>query len=161
MKEERGKNKMESRKWKVGSLILVVAFLLSACSTGEGIEAHEAWARTALQGENSAVYLILHNHTEIVDVLINVSSDVASAVELHLSEVTSDVMRMSPLESIEILADDEVQFQSGNYHIMLIGLKKDLNAGDEITITLYFQKYPNIVLNVPVKNSGDEHQSHP
>lgn len=152
---------MENRKWKVGSLILLIAFLLNACTTGEGIESHEAWVRNANQGETTAVYMILHNHTDVNDALIGVSTDVAEAAELHLSAVQNDVMTMTPQERIEIPADGEVTLESGGYHIMLIGLKRDLQVGDEITITLNFENYPDVTVAVPVKESAEEHQSHP
>ncbi len=169
MKEERGKKFVESdalslskgRKWKVVGLILLM-ILLSACASGEGIESHEAWVLSALQGENSAIYVILHNHTNVDDKLISVSTDVANAVELHLTTVTNDVMSMSPLESVEILAGDEVEFKTGSYHIMLVDLKQDLKAGDEITVTFNFEHYPAVTVNVPVQDSAEtmEHQ-HP
>ncbi|NJN79746.1 MAG: copper chaperone PCu(A)C [Anaerolineales bacterium] len=142
-------------------LILTGILLLSACSTGEGIEPHEAWVRNAKQGENGAVYMILHNHTKIDDALLSVSTDVANAVELHLTEVTNDVMQMSPLESIEIPADAEIEFKSGGHHIMLVDLKKDLNVGDEITITLHFENYQDVIVTVPVKESAEEEHHHP
>lgn len=151
---------MESGKWRVGILFLFV--LLSACTSGEGIESHEAWVRNALQGETSAVYLILHNHTSEDDALISVSTDVADAVELHLTQVQNDVMTMTRQDRIEILAGDEVAFETGSYHIMLIGLKKDLNVGDEISLTLHFEHYLDVIVNVPVQDSAEtlEH-SHP
>lgn len=155
MEEERGK-KIENRKWKMGMFFLqMLTFLISACASGEGIEAHEAWVRSTLQGENTAIYLILHNHTDVNDALIGVSTEVANAVELHLTEVTNDVMHMSPLESVVIVADDEVEFKTGSYHIMLINLKQDLNAGDEITVTFDFENYQDITINVPVQDSAE------
>lgn len=160
MKEERGKKVLKNRKWKV--VFLWGIFLLTACSTGEGVDAHETWVRSANQGENSAVYLILHNHTNVDDSLIGVSTDVATAIELHLTEIVNDVMRMSPLESVEILVDGEVEFKTGSYHIMLIDLKRDLKAGDEITVTLDFENYPDVTVNVPVQDSAEtlEHDQH-
>ncbi|MBX3035436.1 MAG: copper chaperone PCu(A)C [Anaerolineales bacterium] len=161
MKEEIRKSKVASGKWKVGGIFLLMLFTLIACATGEGVEPHEAWVRSAKQGEITAVYLILHNHTNVDDALIGVSTDVAEAAELHLSEVNNDVMTMAPQERIEIPAGGEVALESGEYHIMLIGLKKDLQIGDEITITLHFENYPDVTVTVPVKDSAEEHQSHP
>ena len=161
MKEERGKRKIESGKWGMANLFLCVVFLLTACATGEGVESHEAWVRNANQGEITAVYMILHNHTNVDDALIGVSTDVAEAAELHLSEVQNDVMTMTPQEKIEIPADGEVVLESGGYHIMLIGLKQDLQVGGEITVTLNFENYPDVPVTVPVKDSAEEHQSHP
>lgn len=153
--------KVESRKWQVRSLFFVGLFLLSACSTSNVIESHEAWVRNANQGEITAVYMILHNHTDIDDAMIGVSTDVAEAAEMHLSEVQNDVMSMIPQERIEIPAGGEVVLEAGGYHIMLIGLKQDLQIGDEISITLHFENYPDVVVTVPVRESAEEHPSHP
>ena len=38
---------------------------------------------------------------------------------------------------------------------MLIGLKQDLNVGDEITITLHFQNSEDVTLTVPVKDAAE------
>lgn len=160
MKEERGKKKVESRKWGLSRLLFLVV-LLSACVKSETVEVHSAWVRSALAGENSAVYLILHNHTSQADSLINISADVANAVELHSTEVSNDVMQMRKVESIEMLVDSEIVFESGGYHIMLIGLKQDLNVGDEITITLHFENAPDLVIPVPVQDSAGEEHHHP
>lgn len=164
MKEERRKI-LESSEWKVGAWwILVIVFLVSACATGEGIESHNAWVRNALQGENTAIYLILHNHTDVDDAVIGVSTDVANFAELHLTEVNNDVMQMNLLESVEILADGEVEFKTGSYHIMLVDLKQDLKVGDEITVTFDFENYADLTVNVPVQDSAEtmEHDhSHP
>jgi len=43
-------------------LVLVTLFLLSACSAAKGIEISEAWARPAAQGENGAIYFVIHNN---------------------------------------------------------------------------------------------------
>lgn len=169
MKEERRKKKVESgtlrqgsgQAWKVVILFLVALFLLGACATGEGVEPHEAWARSAKQGETTAVYMILHNHTNVDDALIGVSTDVAESAELHLSEVQNDVMSMTPQERIEIPAGGAVTLETGGYHIMLIGLKQDLNVGDEITITLHYENYQDVTVTVPVKEAGGESHTHP
>lgn len=155
--------KDESVKKKV-LWIFVVIFFLSACGSSEaGVEVHEAWVRSALQGENGAVYLILHNHTDINDALIGVTSDVAEVIELHLSEVdASDVMRMTPLEEIEMGADAEIAFKSGGYHIMLVNLQRDLQVGDEVTLTFDFEHYQDVMVSVPVLDvAGAEEQNQP
>lgn len=153
---------MENRKWKLGRIFLLMLFTLVACANGEGVEPHEAWARSAMAGETTAVYMILHNHTNIDDALIGVSTDVAEAAELHLSEVQNDVMTMTLQERIEIPAGGEVIFENGGYHIMLIGLKQDLRVGDEITLTLDFENYPDVTLVAPVKEvGGEQNHGHP
>lgn len=136
-------------------LVLAGNLLLSACGAagteGTDIEARDYWARAALKGGNGAAYLLLYNHTEADDELVGVSSDVATATEIHLSQMSADgVMQMIPQESISLPADGKLELKPGSYHIMLIGLKQDLKAGDEITLTLHFKDHEDIALTIPV-----------
>jgi len=149
---------------KIYLLVLVSVLLLSACGPaadmghqdGEGVEAHDFWARAALKDGTSAAYMLLHNHGTEDDALIGASSDVAASVELHLSKMGADgTMQMIPQESIALPAEGEVELKPGSYHIMMIGLVKDLNVGDEITVTLHFEKHEDITLTIPVMEAAD------
>ncbi|MFN8381022.1 MAG: copper chaperone PCu(A)C [Anaerolineales bacterium] len=148
---------------KIFLFVVVGMLLLSACGSadaghtdGEGVEAHDYWARAALKDGTSAVYMLLHNHGTEDDALIGVSTDVAASAETHLSQVGADgTMQMIPQESIALPADGEVELKPGSYHIMLMGLVKDLNVGDEITVTLHFEKHEDITLTVPVIDAAD------
>lgn len=133
-------------------LALVGMLLLSACGAGEVIEAHDAWARPAMQGETSAIYLLLHNHTATDDELVSVSTDVAQSAELHESKMVegTDMMEMVPQDSILLPADGEVEFKPGGLHIMLISLKQDLKVGDKISVTLHFKSGFELPLSVPI-----------
>ncbi len=140
-------------------LVLAGMLLLSACvatgAEGTDIEAHDFWARAALKDGNGAAYMLLHNHSTEDDALIGVSSDVATAAEIHLSQISSDgTMEMIQQESIALPADVEVELKPGSYHIMLIGLKQDLKAGDEITLTLHFKNHEDITLVIPVLDAA-------
>jgi copper(I)-binding protein len=136
---------------KVIIFILVSAFLLSACGAKEGIEVRDAWARTSMQGMNSAVYFVLQNHEAEADELIGAASDMADVVEVHESKMENGVMMMNHIESVMLEPSVKVEFMPGGYHVMMIGLTQDLNAGDEIKVTLLFRNSPDITLTVPVK----------
>jgi copper(I)-binding protein len=132
--------------------IILGALLLSACGMGGDIEVHEPWARAALQGENSAVYLMLHNHSNQADELVGVSSEVAEAVEVHLSQMGANgEMQMSPQTSVPLAAGEEVMFQPGEYHIMLVGIKQDLKVGDHFQVVLHFKTHADITVDVIVQ----------
>ncbi|MEW6403383.1 MAG: copper chaperone PCu(A)C [Chloroflexota bacterium] len=140
-------------------LILVVGvLLLTACQAEEeSVEAHDYWLRAAAQGENSAMYLLLHNHETTTDEFIGASSEIAEAVELHSSTVDANgVMQMSPVAAVELLPDAEVYFEPGGLHVMFIGLKQDLQNGDEVQVTLHFRNHEDIVLTVPVQEGPGE-----
>ena len=136
-------------------LVLAGTLLLSACgpigTEGTDIEAHDYWARAALKDGNGAAYMILHNHSTEDDELVGVSADVATAAEIHLSQMKADgTMEMIQQESIALPVDADVELKPGSYHVMLIGLKQDLKAGDEITLTLHFKNHEDITLTIPV-----------
>ncbi len=149
---------------KIFVLAMVGIFLLAACGGGamggeehgEGVEAHDYWARSGLMGGNSAAYMLLHNHGDADDAVIGATSDIADAVELHLSQMKDDgTMEMIQQDKLDLPADGELELKPGSYHIMLIGLKQDLNVGDEITITLHFQNSEDVTLTVPVKDAAE------
>jgi copper(I)-binding protein len=134
--------------------ILAGLLLLSACGAKEGIEIRDAWARTSTQGMNSAVYFVIQNHSAEADELIGAASEVADAVEVHESKMEGDVMTMNRVESIALEPSAKVEFMPGGFHVMLIGLKQDLKAGDEIEVTLQFRDSPDITIKATVKDGS-------
>jgi copper(I)-binding protein len=145
---------------KILLMLIFATLLLSACATndshmaGTDIEAHDFWARSALKDGNGAAYMLLHNHTSEDDALMGASSDVAEAVEIHLSQMKADgTMEMIQQESIALPSDGEVELKPGSYHVMLIGLKQDLKVGDNFPLTLHFKKHEDITLSIPVMDA--------
>jgi copper(I)-binding protein len=140
--------------------VLAIAFLLSGCAAPatEGVEVHDAWARAAAQSGNGAIYFVIRSSA--ADELVGVSSDVADAVEMHESKMSGDLMEMRQLESVPLGAGDQVTFEPGGLHIMLIGLKQDLKAGDEFEITLHFKNYQDIPLRIPVQDTPAPEHDH-
>jgi periplasmic copper chaperone A len=142
-------------------MAILAAILLTACGAEQGIEAHKIWMRPAAQGENEAVYFVIHNHASQTDELIAVSSDAAQAVELDESTIIGGVAEMKKLDAVPVEAFAEIKFAPGSYHVMLIGLKQDLNVGDGIEITLHFKNHADIPIEVPVQNILlPEHEGH-
>lgn len=91
-------------------------------------------------GSTSAAYMTLVNRADEPDMLISAATDAVEVVELHNNEIDENgVMRMRPVESIEIPAKGEVALAPGGYHVMLIGLKQDLVEGATVNLTLTFE----------------------
>lgn len=128
----------------------------AACAPKTGIEVRDAWARAAAQGENGAVYFVIHNYEAADDTLTGASSDVAETVEIHESAMTGDVMEMQMVHSISLPPGGDVEFTPGGYHIMLFNLQRDLKIGDTIEVTLHFQDAADISVTAHVK-AGPEH----
>lgn len=143
-------------------LAMIAIALLSSCQSNErGIKANEVWAKPGIKGGNGAVYLVLHNDTSQADELVGASSEIAQIVELHKSEVDAQgVMRMLKQDTISLPANGKIMLQPGGYHIMLIGLKRDLRAGDTFQVVLKFKSHPDLTLQCAVRGGDMEMQSH-
>ena len=81
--------------------------------------------------------------------LVGGSSQDADRIEIH--EVVGG--QMQPLsDGLVIKAGKSVKLRMGGYHVMLLGLNRDLKAGDEITVTLEFDDGQSIDYTAPVKD---------
>jgi hypothetical protein len=140
--------------------VIAIFLLLTGCVAPmtEGVEVWDAWARPAAQGANGAVYFVIRSSD--ADEITNASSDIAEAVEMHESMMNGDVMEMHQLQSVRLPAGEEVIFEPGGLHIMLVGLKQELQVGDVIEITLHFQNHEAIQVNVPVKDASTPPENH-
>jgi len=126
----------------VVALILVVAGCTAVPSAGNapaGLAISEPWVRAAATG-NSAAYMLIRNGGTAADRLVKAESDVAAAVELHEMKMEGGMMKMAPVEGIAIPAAGQVELKPGGLHIMLIGLKRELKAGESVKLTLHFEK---------------------
>lgn len=112
-----------------------------------------AWARPGDAGGISAVYLVVSNTGETADALVAAQSEVAQVVELHQSRMAGDVMQMRPVERVEVPAGGRVELAPGGYHMMLIGLRRELRPGERFPIILRFERGGEITVDVEVRQS--------
>lgn len=104
-----------------------------------------------MSGSNSAAYMTLRNNGSTPDALVAASTDAADLVELHTVIEENGVMKMRPVPQIAIPAAGEQQLRPGGYHVMLIGITRDLEEGDTIDLTLTLEHAGPIELSVPVQ----------
>jgi periplasmic copper chaperone A len=120
------------------------------------ITIEQPWARATPAGAmTGAVYMTLANKTATMDRLIAASSDVASKAQVHEMAVVNGIMQMRELaDGLAIPAGGSVALKPGGYHVMLIGLKKQLIAGQTLPLTLTFAKAGDISITVPIQAVG-------
>ena len=144
---------METSLFKARILVsaFAVVLLLTACApAGHGqLQVSDVWARPSLASGNSAVYFVIENRTDSDDTLLSASSDIASAVEMHMTSMEGDNMQMMPQEEVSIETGKTV-FQPGGLHVMLVGLNQDLNPGDKFLLKLNFATAGELILDVTV-----------
>ena len=103
-------------------------------------------------GNNSAVYLRIHNEGQRPVRLLRAQADVAQAVELHETRMEGDVMRMQQVQGgIEIPAGGQAELKPGGLHIMLIGLIQDLKVDDGFPVTLEFDDGTSLTVQAKVR----------
>jgi copper(I)-binding protein len=138
---------------------LLIGFVGPAFAQGTGnasITIEQPWSRATPTGAmTGAVYMTLDNKSGTPDRLTGGSSDVADKLQIHEMKVENGVMQMREIAGgLPIPAGGSVVFKPGSYHMMLIGLKKPLTAGEKIPLTLTFEKAGNISVTVPVQAMG-------
>ena len=140
---------------KLISVLLLAVLLVSACGgSSDDVTVRDAWTRPASAGDNGAAYFIIENGTGADDTLLSVSSEIASAAEIHLSMMMDGgMMSMQKQESVPVPAKGIVEFKPGGLHIMFIGLTRDLKVGEAITLMLYFEKAGELILQIKVKEN--------
>lgn len=140
----------------VAVLAAAAAPAFSQTSKAAGIDVEQPWARATPAGaQTGAVYMTLDNKSGVADRLTAVASDVAAKVQLHQMKVENGVMQMREVAGgLPIAAGGAVVLKPGSYHVMLIGLKKPLVAGDKIALTLTFEKAGTVSVDVPVQALG-------
>lgn len=99
----------------------------------------------------SAAYMVLENKSNTADAIVKAESDVAKSVELHNVIMENNVMQMRQVEAIEVPANGQVELKPGSYHVMLIGLNRDLKEGDEVLIKLTTRSGKTIEVKAPVR----------
>jgi periplasmic copper chaperone A len=138
---------------------LLIGFVAPAFAQGTGntsITVEQPWARATPTGaKTGAAYMTLDNKSGTADRLTGASSDVADKLQIHEMKVENGVMQMREVPGgLPIPAGGSVVLKPGSYHVMLIGLKKPLTAGENIPLTLTFDKAGNISVTVPVQAMG-------
>jgi periplasmic copper chaperone A len=135
--------------------LIPISLLAAAVAAGAPapITATGAWCRaTPPSAPSAGCYVTLTARAD--DRLLAVETTAAKRGEVHTMDMTEGVMRMRHLAGGLVLpARKPVELKPGAVHIMVIGPKRQLNAGDVVPLTLRFAKAPPLSLDVPVRNA--------
>lgn len=145
----------------LGIALAVLVGLALPAQAGE-IAAGKAWARpTSAANQTGMAFLTLDNAGRGADSLIGASSPVAAKVEFHAHQHQDGLMKMQPQPSVELPAGQSVAFNPGGLHLMLVGLKAPLVAGQSFPVTLLFAKSGPVSVTVTVDGGGAmDHSMH-
>jgi copper(I)-binding protein len=100
----------------------------------------------------SAAYLTIENHGKSPDKLLSIDCPCAASAMMHETRTQNGVSSMSMVSELTIPAGGKVQFKPDGLHVMLVGLKGPLKAGQTQAMTLRFQKAGTVKAPFAVKD---------
>lgn len=113
----------------------------------------DVWARPSVTSTGAA-YLSISNTGTADDALVGAASTVSASTVIHEMTMTDMVMRMRNLSRLELPSGQSVRLAPGGMHVMLIGLKAPLKAGETFTLSLEFEKAGHVELPVTVAKNA-------
>lgn len=120
---------------------VAAAFVIGACApalAADAVNVSKPWVRATVAGQSVAgAYMDITAKTNAA--LVSVASPVAAKAELHVMTMDGGVMKMRPLDKLDLPAGKTVNLKPGGYHVMLIDIKRELKAGERVALTLTVQ----------------------
>jgi len=125
-------------------------------ATAGSLSIGNATARFLIAGRPGAIFLNIDN-TGNADKLVAASSPMSQRVELHSHTMDNGVMKMRPVEVIDVPAKAMTVLKSGGYHIMVFDVNKLPEKGSAVPLTLTFEKAGEVQVEAIVGEPGDKH----
>jgi periplasmic copper chaperone A len=148
---------MRSTALFIGGLVGLALSIAQARDYKLGaIDIADPWSRATPKGASVAAgYMKITNKGSTADRLISGSSEIAPTVEVHEMTMDNGVAKMRPVKGgLEIKPGETVELKPGSFHVMFVGLKKPLAAGERINATLVFEKAGRINVEYDVRAMG-------
>jgi copper(I)-binding protein len=114
------------------------------------------WLRATPGGAKVAAgYLRITNTGSEPDRLVGASMPLAGRGDVHEMSMQDGVMHMRPLaQGLTIAPGDSVELRPGGLHLMFLDVKGALKEGDDMQVTLTFEKAGSIPVTFPVGGLG-------
>lgn len=142
--------------------LAIAALSMAALAAQAQVTIDEAWVRATVPNQPATgAFMQLTSAKDAR--LVAVESPVAKAGEVHEMVMQNDVMKMRQIEGLALPAGQRVELSPGGYHVMLMGLHQQVNAGDKIPLTLVFEgadgKRESVSIEAPARplNSAGAH----
>jgi periplasmic copper chaperone A len=132
------------------TIAAIFAFVAAAHAADIAIEGAFARASATPSAKSGAAYFTIVNRGDAADRLVAVETDAASMTMLHENKVVDGVASMTHLDAIDVPPHDEVQLAPSGTHVMLMDLKAPLKKGEQLHLTLTFDKAGKISIDVPI-----------
>jgi copper(I)-binding protein len=143
------------------SLLLAVPFLsiTPGLASAADIAVKSAWVRGTVPAQMmSGAFMEITSKNAAT--LVGVTTPVAEEAEVHEMRLEGGVMKMRAAPRLDLPAGKTVVLKPGGYHVMLMGLKRQLKPGDMVPLTLKIES-ANKKVNTAVVNAEVRELSEP
>ena len=86
----------------------------------------------------TGAFMVIRNNGDKDIKVLKADNPASKVTELHTHLNEGGVMKMRPVQAIDIKAKGEAALKPGSLHIMMIDLKAPMKEGDVVPITLTF-----------------------
>ena len=127
------------------------------------VEVTNAWARASVPGQKvGGVYMDIRSAAPAR--LLSAASPAAGRTELHNMKVENGVMKMFPVDGVELPAGQSVKLAPGGNHVMLIDLKRELKQGESVPVVLTVESpdktRQTIEVKAEIRDVAGMHKAH-
>jgi hypothetical protein len=139
----------------IGASILFASTILAGQHTLGALTIADPWARaTDPLAKTSAAYFTVTNRGGATERLVAAAADVADEVGLHRTVSKNGMLAMEHVDGIAVPSGGAAELKPGGYHVMFIGLKRQLKAGETFPLHLTFEKAGRVTVQVAVRTAA-------
>jgi copper(I)-binding protein len=121
----------------------------AAKSVAQTLRVSNAWVRSPAPGQKVAgAYLEITSARSAA--LVGAASPSAARVEIHETTNEGGIMRMRPVQRVELASGRTVKLVPNGLHLMLFDLTQPLKLGDKVPLTLTVEEPGASVTNLKV-----------
>tara|TARA_Y100000817_G_scaffold284693_1_gene251445 strand:- start:511 stop:954 length:444 start_codon:yes stop_codon:yes gene_type:complete len=132
-------------------ILFSLILLMGLNSVHAKIIVKDEWARVTPSGSGS-VYMTIENDGDQDDNLTSAISDEAEMTMIHQTVREENIAKMiHVMGGIDLPKGKRIKLEPGGYHLMLMGIEKNLTLNDRIRITLSFKNNENIEISPIIK----------
>lgn len=142
-------------------LALFSVLILAACGKDNDVKVVDAYAfETPRTMPTAAVFMTIRNDSDMLDQLIDFKIDNVGRTELHIMEMTNDIMKMRRVDRFDIQAGESFALTPSGPHIMVFDMSEGFTTGKNVKATAVFEKAGEIPVNIDVRTRDPQSSGH-
>lgn len=115
--------------------LLLASALLASFAAQAQVKVDDPWVRATVAPQKATGAFMQLTSAKPAKV-VAASSPVAAMVEIHEMKMDDGVMKMRAVDALPLPAGQAVALKPGSYHVMLMGLKGPIKAGETVPLML-------------------------